>query len=231
MMKKILILIVLLFFTAGCLADVQNEESQSSETEVLSSEPDGKNSETPVSTANEISTEVDDSVLPTKESSDSNEAITLTEGNEMPIFLEITQTTILSTGSSQVPNIGVGPAVYIYQSDNRVLYLQSSIEVDPGTQLLIGQNDILQTPDMTYERKGILQYPTETFTLMQVAGYEPDTGTLTLVYGGETFSLSPGESWTDKQVAEGGTPTLITTVTNYGRLNGIETLTTDGSPR
>ena len=149
----------------------------------------------------------------------------------MPIFLEITQTTILSTGSSQVPTIGVGPAVYIYQSDNRVLYLQSSIEVDPGTQLLIGQNDILQTPDMTYERKGILQYPTETFTLMQVAGYEPDTGTLTLVYGGETFSLSPGESWTDKQVAEGGTPTLITTVTNYGRLNGIEVLAIDGSPR
>jgi hypothetical protein len=130
-----------------------------------------------------------------------------------------------------VPNIGVGPAVYIYQKDNQVLYLQSTIEVDAGTQLLIGQNDILQTPDMTYERKVILQYPTQQFTLIQVAGYEPNTGTMTLNYGGVIFSLSPGDSWTDKQVAEGGTPTLITTVTNYGRLNGIETLTTDGSPR
>ncbi len=233
-MKKNLIIIVMLCFTAACVADVQNDKTLPSENSTVSDsaeESDGTSiGITPSSTENEISDEID-GVLPTNESMPSNEVIPLTEGDQMPIFIEIVQTTIISTESSQAPNIGVGPAVYIYQPDSKVILLHSSVVLDAGTELLIGENDILQTPDMTYERKVMLQYPTEQFTLIQVAGFAPDTEILTLVYGGETFSLSAGESWTSKEIAEGGTPTLITVVTNYGRLTGIETLSNDGGSR
>ena len=51
----------------------------------------------------------------------------LWEGDHMPMFLEVTQTTIMGENSEQSPVLGVGPTVYFYSPDSRVLMLHSTI--------------------------------------------------------------------------------------------------------
>lgn len=150
----------------------------------------------------------------------------------MPIFLEVTQTTMMGDNTLQSPAIGVGLTVYFYNPDNKVLMLHSTITLDSTTEILIGVNTILQTSAQVYEKREIIQFPSAQPALIQVSTFDAETGTLNLVYAGEAFDLPPGESRTFKQVSNSsGTPTIITIATNHGNLADIQEVSSDGSWR
>ena len=160
------------------------------------------------------------------------DAESIWKGDQMPTFLEVIQTTLMGEDSAQSPTIGVGPAVYFYTPDSKVLMLHSTITLAPTTELLIGVNAILQTPGQVYEKKSIIQYPSAKLDLIQISAFDNETGMINLVYEGESFDLYPGESRTFKQVGSGSnTPTVITQVLNHGLLAEIQPTSPDGSWR
>jgi hypothetical protein len=184
-----------------------------------------------VATAISAPTQVN-ALQPTPENPDKTEIGTLWKGDQMPIFLEVTQTTIMKTDSAQGPTLGVGPAVYFYNPDENVLRLQSTITLAFTTELLIGMNNVLQTPGQVYEKKALIQYPSAQSDLIQISAFDAETGMLRFVFDGEAYDLPAGESHTFKQVgSEPDTSTVITVVSNHGLLSDIQLTSPDGSWR
>ncbi|MBN1450827.1 MAG: hypothetical protein JW963_07425 [Anaerolineales bacterium] len=68
---------------------------------------------------------------PTPDNPVTNATRTLWKGDQMPIFLEVTQTTMLGENTVQSPVLGVGPTIYFYHPDNKVLMLRSTITLAP----------------------------------------------------------------------------------------------------
>ena len=158
-----------------------------------------------------------------------NETGSLWEGDQMPNFLEITRTSIIGENSGQIPVIGVGPTIYFYSPDSKVLMLHQTLTLESATGLLIGLNTILQTPGEVYEKREIFQFPSAQPALIQIVAFDAGTGFLKLVYAGNTFDLTPGESRSFKQV--GGNSTVITIFSNHGSLADIQPISSDGSMR
>jgi hypothetical protein len=68
--------------------------------------------------------------------------------------------------------------------------------------------------------------------LIQISAFDVETGILKLVYAGEPFSLSPGESRSFKQIgSDANASTIITVVSNHGSLVDIQLASSDGSWR
>ena len=173
-----------------------------------------------------------DTFQPAPETTNGDEIGTSSKGNQMPAFLEMTQTTILGADSTQGPVLAVGPAVYSYNPDSKFLMLHSTITLDPSTELIIGVSDILQTPNQVYDKKAIIQFPSAQPAPLEISAFDAEIGALNLTYAGETFNLSPGESRSFKQVGKDANPsTVITIVTNYGQLAGIQPVSPEGSWR
>ena len=150
----------------------------------------------------------------------------------MPIFLEVTQTTMMGDNSVQSPVIGVGPTIYFYNPENKVLMLHLTATLESTTEILIGANTILQTPFQVYEKREIIQFPPAQPDLIQISTFDATSGTLNLIYAGAPFNLSPGESRTFKQGSNSsGTPTIVTIVSNHGNLADIQEVSSDGSWR
>lgn len=151
---------------------------------------------------------------------------------QMPIFLEVIQTTSMGEKSVQSPTFGVGPAIYFYNPENNVLMLHPTITQKSKTEVLVGLTSILQTPGQVFEKREIIQFPSAQPVLIHIASFDKDTGIINLAYGNESFVLSPGESRTFKQ---GGSNTknltLITIVWNHGRPTDIQMNLADGSWR
>ena len=154
------------------------------------------------------------------------------EGDQMPVFLEVIQTTSMGENFVQSPAIGVGPAIYFYNPDSKVLMLNPSIKLESTTELLLGIIQVLQTPDQTYEKREIIQYPSAQPVLIQVAAHDKVTDTLTIFYGDEKFDLAPGEKRIFKQFGgDSNTPGTITIISNHGRLTEVQPISSDGSLR
>jgi hypothetical protein len=169
---------------------------------------------------------------PTPENHAENGTGALRSGDQMPIFLEVTQTTILGENSVQSPVVGVGPVIFFYDPDSKVLLLHPTITVASTTGLLIGVMTVLQTPDQVYEKREIVQFPSAQPVLIKIAAFDAKAGTLNLVYADETYNLSPGESHTFKQIVGGSnTSTVITIIVNHGHLTDIQQVSPDGSWR
>lgn len=148
------------------------------------------------------------------------------KGNQVPIFLEITQTTIMNNDSAQGPTLGVGPTIYFYHPDSKILMLHSTITCEPTTELFVGVNNIFQTPNQIYEKKTIIQYPSAQPDLIQISFFDLETGIIKLVYADEAFTLSPGESRTFKQISNNSkAPMIILNITNHGQLIRIQRIT------
>ena len=225
-MQKFLIYFTLVTFLAGC-------HPASLDDAVLSSPvPTRQISSTDlVAAATSIPTQVN-SFQPIPKNPDENETEPLWKGDQMPIFLEVTQTTIMSGNSAQSPVIGVGPTIYFYNQDSGVLILHSTITIESTTELLIGVNTVLQTPGQVYEKREIVQFPFAQPALIQISAFDAKTGILKLVYTGETFNLSPGESRTFKQVgSDSNASTVITVVSYHGLLADIQLTSSDDSWR
>jgi hypothetical protein len=154
------------------------------------------------------------------------------EGDQMPIFLEVIQTTSMGKNVVQSPAIRVGPAIYFYKLDNKVLMLHPTIMLESKTQVLVGVTTILQTPGQVFENREIIQYPSAQPFLIQIAAYDVATDTLTIFYGDEKFELAPGEKRTFKQLGAGSnSSTKITIISNHGQLAEIQPTLSDGSVR
>ena len=225
-MQKILIIFILAICITGCQPASSDFESPPT----LPSIPQG----TPVDSVETATAVPVQETLsqPVLETPVTNPTTDMRENDQMPIFLEVTQTTIMKTDSIQGPTIEVGPAVYFYNSESKVLTLHSTITLAPTTELLVGVNNVLQTSSQVYEKKTVIQYPSVQPSLIQISAFDTKTGMLNLVYDGEAFVLSPGESRTFKQVgSDSSTSTLITIFENHGILADTQPASPDGSWR
>lgn len=154
------------------------------------------------------------------------------EVDQMPVFLEMIQTTIMGEKPRHGPSLGVGPNIYIYNSDSQVLALRQTIVVNPSTELLIGITNILQTPNQEYTKREIVQYPSMQPVLIEVSAFDAETGAITMIYEGDEFNLLVGESRTFKQAGEHPKASkLITVISNHGPLAEIQPVSSDGSWR
>jgi len=225
-MQKSLICLMLVFFMAGC--------QPTSLDGVVSSLPAptpyvfSTDQVEPVTSAPTLA----DIFQPTPVKTVTSQTDTLWEGQQMPIFLEVTQTIIMKTDSGQGPTIGVGPIIYFYNPESKVLMVHPTIAINLETALLVGVNAILQTPDQAYEKREIIQYPPGGTALIQISALDAETGTLDLVYVDETFSLSLGESRTFKQVGSGANNvTIVTIISNHGHLANVQMISSEDSWR
>ena len=153
------------------------------------------------------------------------------EEGQMPIFLEVTQTTILKLDSGQAFTTGVGPAGFIYEPESNLLLLQPTFELLSTTQVLVGENSVLETPSQVFENQAIFQFPPGGSSLVQISGVDLSTARLTVSFEGQTFDLAPGESRTFKQAGEASMLTVITSLVNHGQLSEIQWTLSDGSSR
>jgi len=151
--------------------------------------------------------------------------------NQMPVFLEMIQTTIMGENPGQGPSLGVGPNIYFYNPDSQVLALNQAIVLEQSTELLIGVETILQTPDQEYTKREIVQYPSMQPALIQIVAFDAETGTITILYESEMFDLTVGEGRTYKQVAKTDVPRVITVFSNHGQLAEVQSVSSDGSWR
>jgi hypothetical protein len=150
----------------------------------------------------------------------------------MPIFLEVIQTTIIGDNSIKSLTLGVGPTMYFYNPENKVLMLHPTITQKSNIEVMVGSTTILQTPGQVYEKKVIVQYPSAQPVLIRIAALDLATGRLTILYGDEKFDLLPGDSRTFKKSAgDSNTPGTITIISNYGFLKEIQPILIDGSVR
>lgn len=169
---------------------------------------------------------------PTSGNSFGNEDGGLWKGEQMPVFVEVTQTTIMGSNSDQDPTFGVGPAIYFYSPENKVLTLHSMVALESKTEVLIGVTSILQTPGQVFEKREIVQFPSAQPASIQIAAFNKNNGSIEFVYKNENFNLSPGESRTFKQVGDGSnTLTVIASISNHGHLVDIQPVSSDGSWR
>lgn len=169
---------------------------------------------------------------PTPVESFEDETGVLGKGNQMLIFLEVIQTTSMGEKSGQGPAIGVGPHIYLYDPDNKVLSLNETIVVEPETELLIGGATVLQTPNQEYEKREISQFPSMQPAVIQIIALDMEAGMLHLKYDNETFTLAPGESRTFKQTGDVSNATnVVTIVTNHGYIADIQLISPDSSWR
>ena len=154
------------------------------------------------------------------------------EDDQMPVFLEVTQTTMMGNNGVQSPTYGVGPSQYFYQPEIKVLMLHPTITLEPTTEVLVGLATILQTPGQVFDNREIVQFPSTQPTSINIASFDKNTEVIELAYGNERFDLSAGQSRTFKQVGDGSnTSTIITVISNHGRLTEIQQLSSDGSLR
>jgi hypothetical protein len=169
---------------------------------------------------------------PASENPATSESGALWEGDQMPVFVEVIQTTIMGNNTVESPTFGVGPSLYFYQPEIKVLMLRPTIALESKTQVLVGVTTILQTPGQVFEKREIIQYSSAQPILIQVAAYDMATDTLTIFYGDEKFDLAPGENRTFKQFGgDSNTSTVITIISNHGHLIEIQPILSDGSLR
>lgn len=164
-------------------------------------------------------------------SGDSNPDLPESEG--MPIFVEMTQTTILPGSSSDDMMLNVGRNnTFVYNPDSKTLLLQSTYTIDPSAEVLIGLSTILKLPDLGYVKGELFQIPLSADTPLTIVAVEGKTGRLTIDYDGEIFQLESGQSRSFKKTgSDPQLPTLIITVTNHGRPATIETFPEDNGWR
>ena len=148
---------------------------------------------------------------------------------ELPIFVEVMQTTLLPGPALQRPPTDVGPnRVFAFNPSTRTLYLQSSITIAPSTEVLIGLTTVIQSPNRTYVTGELFQIPSSETAPLTVVAIEAETAALTLTYGEQTFTLAPGQRRSFKQQGEGPAAAIETTViTNHGRLAALGVLPTE----
>jgi len=151
----------------------------------------------------------------------------------MPFYVEITQTTTMAGPVGQPPRIHVGPHLFSYKADTKTLLLDPSIVAgSAGSELLIGEITVLETPTQTYENRAIAPFPSAQPALLQVLEFDAITGVVRFVVAGEVRSLAPGERLTPKQPAgSSAAPGMVTVIVNHGRLAGIQAAAPDGSLR
>jgi len=236
-MKKILICLTLLMLGVACQPiKAVNMELEPSPTPIrtgLSTAP----VQIPTSRSNQVEiitpfptqlTEIKPlSATPVVNENSSNWA-----GDQMPVFLEVTQITIMKKDPARSLSLNIGPTIYFYNQDDKILMLASSIALDAKTDLLIGVINVLQTPDREYTKGEIIQYPSMKPTQIQIRTFDIKTGAITILYEGQEVELAPGESNTFKQVgSDTESLTLITKISNYGHLADIQPTSPDGSWR
>jgi len=224
MESKSLFILLLILTISACTALQDNEPLASTPT----TSPDSSNEfdlHTPFPTPTEISERT------TLELAD-NEFRESGIGEQMPVFLEVIQTTVMSDNTGQGPSLGVGPNFYFYSPENQVLALNPTVALEPDTELLIGVVAILRTPNQEYEKREVVQYPSMQPALIQIADLDTGTNTVTILFDDEKLNLSVGESHTFKQAMGGSkTSTLITVISNHGQLAEIQPVSSDGSWR
>jgi len=225
-MRTKLVCLILLILTTGC------QPVRTDEYATPASSPSPRISQTvPVQAFTSFPTQ-EILLRQTPEISDENKIIPIHESDSMPIFLEVTQTTIMGENAVLSSVIGIGPIIYFYDPDNRILSLNTAITLESTTELLVGIKTVLQTSREIFEKREIIQYPAEQSALIQTLTLDTESGKINLIYADETFSLSPGEGRTFKQVSDNSkTPIIVIMISNHGYLTGIQSVFPNGSWR
>jgi hypothetical protein len=149
---------------------------------------------------------------------------------DLPIFIEMTQATLLRSARSQsAPVAGRPNSVFAFFADTRTLLLRSAITVAPTTEVLIGLTQVIQGPTGELVMGRLFQVPASgTPPLAEVdlavADIERETARLRLVYRGEILGLTAGQSRTFKRTLADQGSVEITTITNRGRLADMGSL-------
>jgi hypothetical protein len=149
-------------------------------------------------------------------------------GSQLSIFVEIVQTPLSPDPPSRMPPKDTSPiGVFAFDPAGRLLLVQPSVEILPTTQVLVGLTTA-GVPGRPYFASELFQLPSQQTTPLSLIAIDADSGTLTLAYAGQFFELSPGESRSFKQKAEGDlSPLDLTTITNHGPLAAIGLLPPD----
>jgi hypothetical protein len=151
----------------------------------------------------------------------------------MPIFVEVTQRTMMGRPPAQKTPLQVGAAAFRFSADAGLLLVQPSVLGESfAADVLVGESTILLTAGQSYENKELVQFPAEQPALFRILGSDADTGTVRLAYESETYELAPGESLGLEQAGGGaGTPVVKTIIVNHGQLSAIHAALPDGSIR
>jgi len=149
----------------------------------------------------------------------------------MPLFLEITITTVMEQSSELSPEFVVGTSAYIYNQDDQILLVAPTIELNADSQVLVGVIDVLETPSQSFEKKSILQFPGSPLAEVTVLDVDAETGVVSLQYAGETYALAPNETQSAKQPLPGDRGTQIITIIHHGQLKDMQPISEDGSWR
>lgn len=172
---------------------------------------------------------------PTSTGADAQQGLDLPnigDDSPLPIFVEMVQAPLSPDLSPRMPPADSNPSgVYLFNPGDRTLILPLSFQVLPTTEVLVGLSSA-SVPGKPYFASDLFQIPCADPVPIHVMAIDTDTGVLTLAYAGQTFELDPGRSKSFKQ-GGGEEPAilLLTTITNYGRLERVGPLLPDpGSP-
>jgi hypothetical protein len=145
--------------------------------------------------------------------------------SRLPIFVEMVQSSESTDSPVRMPPADQGRVgVYVFDSVNRGLLVQHTVQMLPATEVLVG----LATagmPSRPHIPSALYQLPSSPDAPLSVIGIDADSGALTLEYADQIFELCPGDSraFKEKGAQELGA-VEITTITNHGRLAAIGVL-------
>jgi hypothetical protein len=151
--------------------------------------------------------------------------------DKLPVYFEITITTVMDQSVGGNPSFTVGAPVFNFDPDNKTLMINRAIELNPDTELLLGIRNILKTPNQNYEQQEIYQYPTIPDPILQILEINSNTHSIKFDYNEETFSLGAGETITIKETRDTNPTTVVHVLSNYGQLLDLRWMSTDSSVR
>jgi hypothetical protein len=152
--------------------------------------------------------------------------------SQLPIFVEMVQEPLSPDSSSRMPPEDANPVgVYVFNPGDRSLLVAPAIQILPTTEVLVGLSGAT-VPGKPYIPSDLFQVPSAQPSPLRVIAVDADSGTVTLSYADQTFELEPGQSKSFKEGGEEESAILqMTTITNHGRLEAIDSLPPDsGSP-
>jgi hypothetical protein len=152
--------------------------------------------------------------------------------SQLPIFVEMVQEPLSPDSSSRMPPEDANPVgVYVFNPGDRSLLVAPAIQILPTTEVLVGLSGAT-VPGKPYILSDLFQVPSAQTSPLRVIAVDADSGTVTLSYADQTFELEPGQSKSFKEGGEEESAILqMTTITNHGRLEAIDSLPPDsGSP-
>jgi hypothetical protein len=146
-----------------------------------------------------------------------------TFGSSLPIYVQVVQV-ILMPGASATESIADPPPndAFIFDPVRHALAVRSPVSMAPQAQVVLGLTTVIREADQAQVHGQLFTVPPDDAGLVEFIAVEAGPSAVTLDYEGQTFVLAPEGSRSFRRSA--GEATILTSVTNTGRLASIRTL-------